>query len=220
MAYTYDEDGVMINYDKTPLVATNICPICNQGGKHSIENISSSESSNQCCITYKCCSCRKFFITVHDYPLGIGNSMPDLKTYPYKQIKIDIPEYLKNDYPEFYDLYIEAMTAESYNLLNAAGMVYRKSLESLVKNYWMKKLPEETETIKTELLSKTINRFEEPLIKSLAKASSWLGNDASHIVKRHPDYSVVELKKFIRTLFLLLAYYSVGEDAQHFVDNS
>ena len=87
-------------------------------------------------------------------------------------------------------------------------MGYRKALEFLVKQYAQNSSPEESDTINNEPLAQTINRIDNPRIKTLAKASAWLGNDQTHLQVKHPEYSVDDIKSFIKSL----CYYILMEE--------
>ena len=71
-------------------------------------------------------------------------------------------------------------------------MGYRKALEFFVKEYVTKNLynGKEKDSILSEPLGETIERLENPLLQSISKASSWLGNDQTHMVQKHPEYGV------------------------------
>lgn len=43
-------------------------------------------------------------------------------------------------------------------------------------------------------------------IKALAKASTWLGNDEAHYVQKNVNYTVQDLKRFIRTVVAYIEY--------------
>lgn len=114
--------------------------------------------------------------------------------------KCDLPEEILERYPDFASLYQQAITAESYGLADIAGMGFRKSLEFLIKEYAVRHSPEEKEKILSETLAQTINRIPSPQIQALAKASAWIGNDQTHILTRHPDYGIPDMKRFIQAL--------------------
>ena len=48
-----------------------------------------------------------------------------------------------------------------------------------------------------QIISDIESYIDNSRIKTLAKASAWLGNDETHYIKRHPDYSIEHLKLFI-----------------------
>lgn len=43
-------------------------------------------------------------------------------------------------------------------------------------------------------------------IKTLAKASAWLGNDETHYVRKHQNYNVQDLKRFIKATVAYIEY--------------
>ena len=99
----------------------------------------------------------------------------------------------------FVQIYSEAHTAEESNLKEICGMGYRKALEFLIKDYAIKLHPDDEETIKSTPLAKCIDSYiDNSRIKSLAKASAWLGNDETHYVRKHDDYDLESLKAFLK----------------------
>ena len=99
----------------------------------------------------------------------------------------------------FVQIYSEAHTAEESNLKEIRGMGYRKALEFLIKDYAIKLHPDDEETIKSTPLAKCIDSYiDNSRIKSLAKASAWLGNDETHYVRKHDDYDLESLKAFLK----------------------
>ena len=43
-------------------------------------------------------------------------------------------------------------------------------------------------------------------IKTLARASAWIGNDETHYVRKHQNYNVQDLKRFINTVVAFIEY--------------
>ena len=77
-----------------------------------------------------------------------------------------------------------------------------------MKQYALKTFPDSAEAINNEKLMQTINRIDNPRIQALAKASAWLGNDQTHLQVKHPEYSVDDIKAFIKSL----CYYILMEE--------
>ena len=103
--------------------------------------------------------------------------------------------------PRFVKIYNQAFEADERGLDEICGMAYRKALEFLIKDYLCIENPEEVEKIKSMTLSSCINTYIDNVkIKTLAERSAWLGNDETHYVRKHTDYNVNDLKKFINAL--------------------
>lgn len=101
---------------------------------------------------------------------------------------------------DFVEIYNQAYQAEIYSLSHIAGMGYRKALEFLIKDYAIHFNPTEAETIKEQALAQCIKTYiDNPKIKTLAERSAWLGNDEVHYVRKHPDFDINDLKRFIDT---------------------
>ena len=91
-------------------------------------------------------------------------------------------------------------------------MGYRKALEFLVDAYI--KYKEKTDTIPERDLQKKIqNHITNDAMKTLAEKATWLGNDATHIVNKHPERDVSDMKKFIIQMVKWIDYELSVEDA-------
>ena len=108
--------------------------------------------------------------------------------------------------PSFVRIYEEANRAESYGLTSICGMAYRKALEYLVKDYLLEKHPNEATKITAETLSQSIRRIDSPKIRTLAERAAWLGNDETHYLKRHVDYSYLDIKDFLEAMVAFIQY--------------
>ena len=80
-------------------------------------------------------------------------------------------------------------------------MGYRKELEFLVKDFAINLRTKEVEKIKKQTLAQCIENFiDSPKIKTLSKASAWIGNDETHYCRQHEDYNIENLKPFINPI--------------------
>lgn len=98
-------------------------------------------------------------------------------------------------------------------------MAYRKALEILVKQYLIEQTPNEKDKILNEALGRSIERISSTKIQSLAKAISWIGNDQTHMVQKHPDYNIPEMKRFMLALCHLIIAEHIADDAASFVSS-
>lgn len=75
-----------------------------------------------------------------------------------------------------------------------------------------------TEYIDANLLlgTKINNYIDDTRIKTLAQKSAWLGNDATHIVNKHPQRNIVaDMKKFIKAMTTMIDAQFAFEDADN-----
>ena len=71
-------------------------------------------------------------------------------------------------------------------------MGYRKALEFLVKDYAIFLNQEDEDKIKNASLSSCINNYIDNIkIRHLSLASTWLGNDETHYIKKSQDYNII-----------------------------
>ena len=149
-----------------------------------------------------------FYITyVNDIGLPVENSFSIIQQYPIQHVKTPFSNSINHLSPQFVKIYNQAEEAQSQNLTEICGLGYRKALEFLIKDFAISNNPDSVAEIQSSNLSQCINNYiDSEHIKSLAKAATWLGNDESHYLKKHSDYSLDDLKIFIDTAVAFIQY--------------
>ena len=93
------------------------------------------------------------------------------------QVTISFSDNINELSPTFVSLYNQASVAETnIQIYGLAGIGYRKSLEYLIKDYLIKIKHQDKDTIIKMDLGNCVNKLEGQ-IKTIAKASIWIGND-------------------------------------------
>ncbi|MFW3538225.1 hypothetical protein [Vagococcus fluvialis] len=169
--------------------------------------------------------CSQFFIDWFRVEIGNYSNISASRRleYIYKPIlKNELPIEVNEKFPEFNEIYSQALQAETYGLDQIAGVGYRKSLEFLIKQYAIHTFPEDEEKIKKETLNNTImNRLGSfPKIQSLAKAATWIGNDETHFVRKHEDRDITSMKKFIKSAATFISADLDADDALEFTEQN
>lgn len=186
-----------------------VCPLCGVTMDATTMTVLYSQGrytgSPNVTATFQCVACDHFFhIDMDDSGTQV--------IYPRKPY-FDLDENIKSNYLEFSKIYLQALRAESENLYHISGIAFRKSVERLVKDYLIKKNPKEEDKILNESLGQSINRIPNQRIKPLAKAATWIGNDHTHLVQKHPDYDVASMKKFVKALTYFILQEETIDDA-------
>lgn len=143
------------------------------------------------------------FFTPRDYSQRI-----EVRQLSYEAILgHSFPENLKVVSPQFIEIYEEALNMEQNNYQHGAGMTYRKALEFLIKDYLILRNPDDKHNISKTMLGQLISQYlsEFPKIQSLAKASTWIGNDETHYTRKHEDKSINDLKNFVDATALFIS---------------
>lgn len=116
--------------------------------------------------------------------------------------------------PQFVKIYNQSLAAESSNLDEIAGIGYRKALEFLIKDFAIHITPDDEEKIKSMKLSGCIkNYISDPIIKTLAERSVWLGNDETHYVRKHTSLDIDDMKRFIKATVYFISMNLIAEEA-------
>ena len=172
--------------------------------------------------TYFCPTCGNCFFVVYlveeDFPEPYGNP---LIQYPEPSETTSFSKELSTLTPKFVKIYQQAEKAENSGLTELCGIGYRKALEFLVKDYAISQHPDKESEIVSSFLGNCINDFiDNEKIKTLAKASAWIGNDETHYVRKHQDYDVQDLKRFIKATVAYIESELSFDEAFHFLNDS
>lgn len=183
-------------YDKEP----NKCPFCHKSITPRRYQGFLNEKILE--IVYGCpdSDCGRIFTSLYRYELVSGNS------YQYKYKSSSIGTFIEKDFsenvkilsPSFVDIFNQASRAKSMNLNHIVGIGFRKALEFLIKDYLIKKNPDNEENIKKKFLGKCIKDDISNLnVKEMAERATWLGNDETHYVRKWEDKDIKDLKILI-----------------------
>lgn len=168
---------------------------------------------------YFCPHCGQCFLA--EYNLIMFHDSLDtrlVKTYPYSKAKTNFSKAISNLSPDFVEIYHQSEEAEHAGLPRVCGFGYRKALEFLVKDYAINKDPAQADIIKKKSLSDCITDYiNSEDVRKLAKASTWLGNDEAHYIRKHPNYDCDDLKLFLQATVLAIDFSLTCEKANDLV---
>ena len=169
-----------------------------------------------------CPVCENAFFTAYKYFENYNeHSSYIAEQYPISSKTRSFSDALSALSPKFVEIYHQAEIAENSGLEELCGIGYRKALEFLIKDYAVSNHPESQEEIEKSSLGQCIDRFiEDAKIKTLAKAATWLGNDETHYVKKHENYNVQDMKRFLSAAIAYVEYELTYDEAVGFLTNS
>lgn len=203
------------------------CPIC--GNSISPERQSGYYNSDieMVAILFSCPACYKGFLTHYKYTNNAevmnGSKYSQLEyidSFPKVPQEKEFNDSIKKVSNNFCDIYNQAYLSEFYDLKQLSGVGYRKSLEFLIKDFCAYKNPEEEEKIKGMLLAQVVENFiDSDRIKTLAKASTWLGNDETHYIRKFEDRDINDLKLFIEATVAFISYELIADEASLMIEN-
>lgn len=182
------------------------CPRCHNGASQEIiPVIYHRKKAWYATVLNFCTRCQWCFITTYQIALedeysNIFVPVKQLSSEPIVPDTITFSPQITQVSPKFIEIYNQAHQAEIYSLNDITGMGYRKALEFLIKDYAIHFNQTKEDSIKNQSLAQCINTYiDNPKIKDLAEKSTWLGNDETHYVRKHPNYDINDLKRFIDT---------------------
>lgn len=204
--------------DLTPIIAVNNLLPSDSAENSNEKNFKVVSKCNTVSV-YRCTSCNSLFSiwSKHNAEMNenqeIEWSCEVQNMYPFNTNVTCFSNEIIDLSSEFVSVYNQAEIAEAQNLNKICGMGYRRALEFLVDAYIRKIKPTETIAPNLELGKKINNYIDDSKIKTLAKKSAWLGNDATHIVNNHPNRTVADMKRFIKAMTTMIDAEFAFEDA-------
>lgn len=186
------------------------CPIC----KHAIKPVqincyvycpdSSLPNSYTLVFTYLCKACNDVFVAKYEKVnynamsrMFNGGSLVSLAPNKFKSE--NFTDLIANTSPKFVKIYNQALSAETSELDEIAGIGYRKALEFLIKDFLIFRNPDQKESIEKTQLGACVNNFiDNPQLKIAASRAVWLGNDQTHYIQKFDDKDIEDLKRLIR----------------------
>lgn len=167
-----------------------------------------------------CDACGECFISRHTFDTNTGNGYVFSSSAPIKNVNCKFSAKIEELSPDFVSIYQESAFAEQHDLSSICGMGYRKALEFLIKDYSIHKNPDcKDQIIKLPLMQCIKEFINDERLTTLASASTWLGNDETHYVKKHPEYSLHHLKTYINAFITFIDADLAYEDAQKLLNS-
>lgn len=228
--YEYMGRNVQLPSKKLPILLPDKCPCC---GKvlsteilpiRAVNNITDNEQKECTVISiYRCTSCNELFTVINtvktklvfnDEKFDTDNAISEpVGIYPFEMENVEFDEDISDLSSSFVEVYKQA-EHDGLNLI--CGMAYRRALEFLVRDYCVDKFPEKVSEIDTKSLSEKIKNYitDDSDIKTLAEKATWLGNDQTHVINKHPDRDVNDIKQFIQMIVAKIKIKMVVADAE------
>lgn len=202
---------------------SNYCPCCNVALSPQVVYgamvESDNEEQNKVFLLNYCPNCQECFISTHFYDENTDNGYIFVSAAPMGHFIHQFSESISNLSPNFVTIYNESLYAETQGLMSICGMGYRKALEFLIKDFIIHKDPTLKDSVSKKMLMPCINEYiSDERLKSLAKASTWLGNDETHYIKKHTDLGIENLKTFINAFVTFIDAELAYEEAYKFIN--
>lgn len=202
------------------VTVTDICPNCGRGIEPILKDSSfyKDEQNHILFLTLFCNSCKYAWVDSYDYLSNYGDIFPK-NLHHYKELPSEFPKEISKLSPQGVKTYIQSLQAEVDGYDTLVGIGLRKSLEFIIKDFLIYKFPEKVDEIKKKMLGSVINDYiEDQVLQKLAQATSWIGNDETHYVRKHTDKDLQDLKKFLNATIRFIEYQLTILDAQNLVD--
>lgn len=177
-------------------ILPNYCPYCHKSIDPKF--VTHNFSSNNLDIIFRCpnLDCNRAFIGIYSEYFNRQYKLISTNIGEIKEKKFS--DYINNLSSSFVKIFNQGHFAEEHGLIEICGVGYRKALEFLIKDYLIKRNPENEEDIKKKFLGKCIKEdVEDNKVKMVAKRAVWLGNDETHYVRKWEGKNLTDLKKLI-----------------------
>lgn len=193
------EDDITVQFEQIRL-----CPHCNvstNNDEKAALYIPTDHPLVKVYLVCFCTHCESIYFGEYCCQNTFGNNFianAPICTYPNPHEQKDFSENIQILSPKFVEIYNQSLKSENIGLSEISGMGYRKALEFLIKDYAISFKNNESDNISKMPLSQVIDEFiDNKKIKTLAKASAWIGNDETHYQRKHENYDINHLKSFI-----------------------
>ncbi|CAK1224204.1 hypothetical protein R55214_HHFBAMCI_01563 [Fructobacillus evanidus] len=184
------------------------------------------------CIVLQCVLCNSFYLG--NFKADQFDSYGKILNYGYIEVSYippisnDIPENVSEISERFSGIYNQSLKAKEYGLTEIYGMGLRKSLEFLVKDFaiYLSKLNSDDsakiDSIKAQSLGQVIssNFREFSNFSKLFQSASWIGNDETHYVRKHPEKDAEFLNSLIKVLANNVSNTVIEQEAMKLVDDN
>ena len=203
-----DNNAFDMAYMNCDIEMPSICPRCN---RTVVPQVLDSyilkypkEKVAELTTMFFCRGCEKVFLGNYigeHYEYRDNNLMKLQYLSPYSEQFSAFSEVIQVLSFEFVMIFNQAEKAENAGLDKICGIAYRKALEYLVKDFAVLSNEKKVDEIKSKHLGKCIDEYiENERLKKLARAAVWIGNDETHYERKHVDYSIIEMKAFIKAM--------------------
>lgn len=207
-----------VNNTELDISIPGLCPHCNFGVEP--KYLYHSElTNNHTALLLQCPHCGEyiFYKCYCDFNTRTGI----LRHYSSKiKYTPDFSKEINDISPRFIDIFTQSMQAmyDGYNEL--IGIGFRKSLEFLIKDYLINVKHEDVSVITKMSLGSIFNKINDPTIKPLVTAITWIGNDETHYIRKYEDKTIDDMLKFIYALIHYISIELISSDAYSFVKGS
>ena len=240
-AYKYDHTFNRLYDEYVDIMLPRLCAHCKQTGIQEEvcafysaiqQQIDIDTVEDELSVVTACPQCSG--ITVNHFtraarkPYNIENLPFQLKyTTPRIQSDNSFSEYkisaeIEAAFPEFISILQQAKFAEDHGLDKLAGMGYRKALEFLVTDYLIsldiEEAPKDWLQNPNTTLAKKIEHLPNVRLVTLAKATSYIGNDETHYTRQHPEHDIDSIKMFLKAILSDIDNERVYKEAQRIID--
>ena len=179
------------------------CPRCHQGIHPKFVIGAVLTGLSLCQAIYRCTrqNCQELFVVTYidryKHSAG-GQEYYLIRIAPVAPYQAPFSQTIKDLSPTFVQIYIQAMSAESYELDQLVGVGLRKALEFLVKDFSCSQNPGSEEEIRSTPLGACITKYIDDVnIRECAERAVWLGNDETHYTRRWDDRDIKDLKLLV-----------------------
>ena len=215
---------------RTNITLDDTCKIC----KKVTSTIKIDDNTNEIdfnhyrlCVTRYCLQCKHYFIDEFDVVAegGIYSNtsyeVTQIDVKPELPSDIPMPEDIDIISPIGKDIYLQALKAENEKLDHIAGIGYRKALEFFVKDFVILTNMDDKAKIERMQLKQVIDTYiDDEELKTVALASTYIGNDEGHYFRKNPDKDIYDLKNYLHGFIFYLGKKLTFLDAQELVNRS
>lgn len=171
-------------------------------------------------LTLRCPGCQHYWTEEFLDDFLNGNTLIHQQVIPELPSDIPLSDNIEKISAIGKQIYTQSLKAEQEKLDHIAGIGYRKALEFFVKDFAVTFSPKDEDKISKMPLKQVITEYvDDENLKTFALATTYLGNDETHYIRKHNDKDLKDLKKFLHGFLYYLEMKLNFLDAQDFLNH-
>lgn len=213
---------------KQSIEIKDTCKICNNITSPAVIHNTTERTDSNCyhlALTRFCPQCKHYFIDEFNVEVISGFGNESIESITLQDIKPELPsdvpisDNLTGISPIGKDIYLQSLKAEQEKLDHIAGIGFRKALEFFVKDFVIATTSKDKSKIEKMPLKQVIDTYiKDDTLQTFATASTFIGNDETHYVRKHSDKDLQDLKRYLHGFLHYIEMQLNFFDAQELVN--
>ncbi|PHV57686.1 hypothetical protein CS009_04955 [Streptococcus macedonicus] len=215
-------------YFKQSVEVKDTCKICNNITSPIVIHNTTKKTDNNhyhLALMRFCSQCKHYFIDEFNVETMSVFGRESIENITLQDVKPELPsdipisDNLAAISPIGKEIYLQSLKAEQEKLDHIAGIGFRKALEFFVKDFVIATNPKDKSKVEKMLLKQVIDKYiKDDTLQTFATASTFIGNDETHYVRKHSDKDLQDLRRYLHGFLHFIEMQLNFLDAQELVN--